>query len=65
MFFLLLSQSGELGVKGMIGRQKRLLAMENRRIRAGGVVEAVDLTRVEREIDATVESRVLSVSKSG
>jgi hypothetical protein len=30
VFFLLLGQPSELGVKGMIGRQKRLLAMEDR-----------------------------------
>jgi hypothetical protein len=43
VFFLLPAQPGELGVERMIGRQKRLLAMEDRWIGTGGVVEAVDL----------------------
>jgi hypothetical protein len=58
VFFLLLGQPGELGAEGMIGRQKRLLAMENRRIRAGGIIEAVDLAGAERELDAAMETRV-------
>jgi hypothetical protein len=58
VLFLLLGQPGDLGVEGMIGRQKRLLAMEDPRIRTGGVIEAVDLTGAERELDAAPESRV-------
>ena len=58
VFFLLLSQPGELGMEWMVGRQESLLAMEDRRIRAGGVVEAVDLAGAERKLDAAVESRV-------
>ena len=55
MFFLLLGQSRKLGMEGMISRQKRLLAMEDRRIRAGGVFPAVDLAGAEREPDAALE----------
>jgi hypothetical protein len=44
VFFFLLGQPGELGVEGMISRQKRFLAMEDRWIRAGGVVESGNLT---------------------
>jgi hypothetical protein len=58
VLFLLLGQSRKFGVEGMIGRQECLLSMEDRRIRAGSVVEAVDLARPERELDAAVESRV-------
>ena len=47
MFFLLPGQPRELGVEGMIGRQERLLAMEDRRVGTGGVVEAVDLAGAE------------------
>ena len=52
VFFLLLGQPGELGVECMIGRQKRLHAMDDRWIRAGGVIEAVDLEGAERQLDA-------------
>ena len=58
VLFLLLGQPRELGVEGMIGRQKRLLAMEDRRIRAGGVIEAIDLACRDRELDATQQRRV-------
>ena len=51
-------QPGELGVEGMIGRQKRLLAMQDRRVCAGGVIEAIDLAGAERELDAALERRV-------
>jgi hypothetical protein len=56
--FLLLGQPGEFGVQGMIAVQKRLLAMEDRRVCAGGVIEAVDLARPERELDAAPQDRV-------
>jgi hypothetical protein len=58
VFFLLLGQPGELGVEGMIGRQERLLAMEDRRVGARCVIEAVDLAGADRELDAAPESRV-------
>jgi hypothetical protein len=43
VLFLLLGQRGDLGVDGMIGLEQCLLAMEDRRIRTDGVIEAVDL----------------------
>jgi hypothetical protein len=58
VFFLLLAQPGEFGVEGMIGRQERLLTVQNRRIRAGCVVEAVNLAGAERELNAALERRV-------
>ena len=51
VFLLSLGQPGDLGVEQVIGRQERFLAIEDRRIRAGGVVEAVDLAGAERELD--------------
>jgi hypothetical protein len=45
-------------MEGMIGRQKRLLAVEDRRIGAGEIVEAVDLAGAERELDAATQCRV-------
>jgi hypothetical protein len=57
-FFLLLGQSGELGAERMIGREECLLAMENRRISAGGVIEAVNLAGAERELGASTQGRV-------
>jgi hypothetical protein len=58
VFFLLLGQPGELGVEGMIGREECLLAMEDRWISAGGVIEAVNLAGAERELDAAAQWRV-------
>jgi hypothetical protein len=58
VFFLLLGQPGELAVEGMIGREECLLAMENRRISAGSLNEAVDLASAERELDTSLERRV-------
>ena len=43
VFFLLLGQPRELGVERMIGRQECLLAMEDRWVRSGRVIETVDL----------------------
>jgi hypothetical protein len=42
----------------MIGRQERLLAVENRWMRAGGVIEAVDLAGGKRELDDALECQV-------
>jgi hypothetical protein len=42
----------------MIGRQERLLAVENRWMRAGGVIEAVDLAGGKRVLDDALECRV-------
>ena len=41
-----------LACKRMIARQERLLAMQDRRVGAGGVVKAIDLAGAERELDA-------------
>jgi hypothetical protein len=58
MFLLLLGQARKLGVQRMIGREECLLAMENRRIRAGVVFEAIDLARAERQFDTAEQGRV-------
>ena len=42
----------------VIARQERLLAMQDRRVCAGGVVEAVDLAAAERRLDAAQQGRV-------
>ncbi len=55
VFFLLLGQPGEFGVEGMIDRAKRLLAVEDRWIGTGGVIEAVDLAGAEREFGVRPE----------
>jgi hypothetical protein len=57
VFFLLLAQPGELVTEGMIGRQERFLAMEDRWIGASSVLEAVDLAGAQRELDAALECR--------
>ena len=58
MFFLLLRQPGEFGVEGMIGCEERLLAVQDRRVRAGGVVDALDLAGPQVELDAPQQGRV-------
>jgi hypothetical protein len=58
VFFLLLGQPGEFGVEGMIGRQKRVFAMQDRRVRTHRVIEAVNLAGAERELDDALECRV-------
>jgi hypothetical protein len=58
VFFLLLAEPRELGVEGMIGRQKRLFAMEDQRVRARSVIEAVNPAGTERELDAALKCRV-------
>jgi hypothetical protein len=58
VFFFLLGQPGEFGVEGMIGRQKRLLPMQDRRVRARSVIEAVNPAGTERELDAALKCRV-------
>jgi hypothetical protein len=42
----------------MIGRQERLFAVQDRRVGTGGVIEAIDLARSERELDVAQQSRV-------
>ena len=58
MLHFLLAQPGELGVKRMIRRQERLLAVQDWRVGTGGVIEAVDLAGTERELDAPQKGRV-------
>ncbi len=52
LFHFLGHQPGEPTVQRMIGRDERLLAMENRRVNTGWVFEAVDRTRAKHEVDA-------------
>ncbi len=47
VFFFLLGQPHRLAWM-IIGRQERLLTMEDRRVRVRGIVEAVDLACAER-----------------
>src|SRR4051812_33263300 len=47
VLLFLLGQLGEPGMEQVVGWQKRLLAMEDGRVRAGRVVVAVELTRAE------------------
>jgi hypothetical protein len=42
----------------MIGRQKRLLPMQDRRVGTGGIIEAVDLAGAKRKLDAAEQGRV-------
>ena len=42
----------------MIGRQKRLLPMQDRWVGTGGVIETIDLTGPERKLDAAPQGRV-------
>jgi hypothetical protein len=42
----------------VIGRQKRLLAVQDRRVVAGGIIEAIDLASAKRELDAAPQGRV-------
>jgi hypothetical protein len=58
VLFLLLRQSGELGVQGVIARQKRLLAVQDRRVGAGGIIEAIDLASAKRQLRAAPQGRV-------
>ena len=45
-------------MQGVIARQERLLAMQDRRVCAGGVFKALDLASPERELDAAQQGRV-------
>ncbi len=58
VLFLLLGQSGEPGHQRVPGREERFLAVEDGGIGALGVVEAVDLPRPQRELDAAEQGRV-------
>ncbi len=57
VFFLLPGQSGELGQERIPGWEERFLAVEDGGIGALGVVEAVELPRAERKLDAAEQGR--------
>ena len=52
------AQPGEPGVKRVLGEQEGLLAVEDRRVGAAPVLQAVDLAGPERELDAPKLRRV-------
>jgi hypothetical protein len=52
VFFFLLGQLGEFGVEWVLRCEERLIAMQDRRVGAGVVFEAIDLAGAERELDA-------------
>jgi hypothetical protein len=58
VFLLLLGQARELGMQRMIGREECLLAMEDRRVCAGFVFEAIDFASAERQFHAAEQSRL-------
>ena len=58
VFFLLPCQPGEFGHQRVPGWEERFLAVEDGGIGALGVVEAVELPRPERELDAAEQGRV-------
>src|SRR5208337_1224023 len=58
VLFLLPGQSGELGQQGVPRWEERFLAVEDGGIGALGVVEAVELPRSQRELDAAEQGRV-------
>jgi hypothetical protein len=45
-------------VQRVIARQERLLAMQDRRVSACGIVKAIDLASAQRELDAVPQGRV-------
>jgi hypothetical protein len=65
VFLLLLGQSRELRVECVIGCEERLFAVEDRRVGAGLIFEAIDLAGAERELDAAEQAEWGLVSKSG
>jgi hypothetical protein len=48
VFFFLLGQLGEFGVEWVLGCEERLFAMQDWRVGAGVVFEAIDLGGAER-----------------
>src|SRR5208282_5021244 len=58
VLFLLLGQPGEFGHQRVPGWEERFLAVEDGGIGARRVVEAVELPRPERELDAAQQGRV-------
>ena len=58
MFFCLLGQLGEFGVEWVIVCQERFFAVEDGRVRAGLVFEAIDFAGAEGERDAAEQGGV-------
>jgi hypothetical protein len=58
VLLLLLGEPGEPGMERVVGRQERLLAMEDGRVRAVRIVVAVELARAERQLDAAEQGRM-------
>ncbi len=58
VLLLLLGQPGEFGQQSVPGREERFLAVEDGGIGTLGVVEAVELPRPQRELDAAQQARV-------
>ncbi len=56
--FFMAGEARELGRERMMRREERFLAVEYRWVGALGVVEAIDLPRPERELDAPQQGRV-------
>ena len=55
---LLAGQAGELRPPRVVGEEERLLAVQDRRVRAGGVVGALDLAGPQVQLDAPKQGRV-------
>ena len=58
VFFFLLGRLGEFGVEGVIRWEEGFLAVEDRRVGAGLVFEAIDLAGAEGELDAAEQGWV-------
>ncbi len=58
VFFFLLGQLGEFGVEWVRRCEHGFLAVEDRRVGAGLVVEAIDFAGAEREFDAAEQGAV-------
>jgi hypothetical protein len=58
VFFFLLGQLGEFGVEWVLGCEHGFLAVEDRRVGARLVFEAIDLAGAERELDAAEQGGV-------
>jgi len=65
VFFLLPGQPGEPGRQRVPGWEERFLAVEDGGIGALGEIEAVELPRPQRELDATEQGRVRVVLEVG
>ena len=65
MLFLLSCQTRKLAMQRMIGRQKRLLAMQDRRVGALAVVVAIDLPRPQVHPDRSQQDRVRVIVEIG